>query len=367
MEVKLYDNDLSSPTFIEDITHKVQGLKFSTKLNGGFYKCSARLKADLPEAWNWLINKPFYRLVITDKTKTLWEGRLEEPNLEFGQASFVAYGYYANLGDVPYHTAYNDNFDAVIKAILTANCTQISSDQTNIAATGGPAITSGAGAGYLDIYPKDIVEKLANFSDDTYNGKWYFGIWEDRVPYLVRRNVTSLNWQVDISDFARFKLNHFFNKLWNSCYAVYESGGSITRTADADNSDSQTKYGLKRQYVIENLGEVAAAAAQSARDAWLEEHKEVWPQMNDMVLGNKIYSAVSDSKGVIYPSSWLRAGDVLRIRDLVPISSDAGSVQRDALRTFYIVETEYDMDAATLRIVPDTESMTLDALIARKL
>lgn len=367
MEIKLYDRNLSSPALVEEITYKVQGLKFSNHLHGGFWVCSFRLKADMPAAWEWITNKAFYRLVLTDKSDILWEGRIEDIGLSQGAVEVTAYGYYANLGDIPYHTAYNANFDVVIKAVLTANCSQISSDQSNIAATGGPAITSGAEDDYLDIYPRDIVEKLSKFSDDTYHGRWYFAIWEDRVPYLFRRDASSIDWLVTLADFNQFKLKHRGASLWNSCYAVYEVGGTITRTADADDADSQEKYGdgtndLKRQHVVPNLGEVAAAAAQSARDHWLEEYKELYPSLENMVLGSTIY----DINGQPKSSSLVRAGDVIRVRDLVPASVDAGSVQRDAFRTFYIVETEYDMDRAELRIVPDTEKMTLDAILARK-
>ena len=368
MEIKLYDRNLSSPTFIEEITAKVQGLRFSTRLHGGFCVCSFRLKADMPAAWQWITDKIYYQLVITDKSDVLWEGRIEDIGLSQGAVEVTAYGYYANLGDIPYKTAYNANFDVVIKAVLTANCPQISSDQSHIAATGGPAITSAAGDEYLDIYPKDIVEKLSQFSDTTYKGRWYFAVWEGRVPYLFRREATSVDWLVTLGDFSQFKLKHQGASLWNSCYAVYESGGTITRTAETDDADSQEKYGdgtndLKRQHVIPNLGEVAAATAQAARDHWLEEYKELYPSLENMVLGNKVY----DSNGKTRSSALVRAGEVIRVRDLVPASVDAGSVQRDAFRTFYIVETEYDMDNAELRITPDTEKMSLDSILARKI
>jgi len=368
MEIKLYDRNLSSPTFIDELTGRVQNLKFSTRLHGGFSICSFNLKADLPEAWQWIVDKVFYRLVITDGGRTLWEGRLEDPGFTRGGVSVVAYGYYANLSDIPYHTAYNDNLDVVIKAVLTANCSQLSSDQTHIEATGGPAIDSAAADSYLDIYPKDIVEKLSEFSDDTNHDRWYFAVWEDRVPYLFARSVSSVDWNVKLRDFAQFLLKHRGADLWNSCYALYTSGGTLTRTADADNTRSQGKFGdgasdFKRQKVISNLGEVSAAAAQSRRDAYLVEHKDLWPRLENMVLGNMVY----DTSGIAYPSSWVRAGDVIRVQDLVPVSADLDTVSRDALRTYYIVETEYDMDAATLKIVPDTEKASLDAVLAQKL
>lgn len=365
IEIKLYDRNLTTPSLVENLTQKVQGLRFTTKLNGGFYLCSFRLMADLPAAWEWITKRVFYRLVITDNYKTIWEGRIEDLGLTEGAASITAYGYYSNLSDIPYVTAYNANADVVIKAVLTAAATQINSDQTHIDATGGPAITSGAAASYLDIYPKQIVEKLLAFYDSTNNDKWYFSIWEDRIPYLFAQDASTADWLVSLRDFSRFDLKHRGGELWNSCYAIYDAG---PRTATANDATSQEKYGdgttdLIRRKVIPSLGAVAAAAAQSARDGWLAEHKDIWPRLENMVLGSTVY----DANGTSTPSSWVRAGDVLRVKDLVPASGDLDAVERDALRTYYIVETIFDMDRNEMRIVPDTEISLLDRMLGKKL
>lgn len=362
MEIKLYDNDLAADPaiLIDNLTTKVQGLKFSTRLSGGFHTCTFRIKADLPEAWDWISNFVFYRVKITDVNKTLWEGRIEDIELTAGHAGATAYGYYANLTDVPYNTAYNDVASVVIKAVLTANCAQISSDQSNINAT-DTTITSAADSSYLDIYPDKLFEKLLTFSDST-NGKWYFSIWEDRIPYLKKRDASSLDWQVNLGDLARFRLKHRGGDLWNSVYVIYEDGG-IARTADAVDTNSQAKYGLTREYVIPDLGTVVAGAAQNARDGWLEDHKDIFPKLEEITLGDTVF----DANGVSYPSSWVRAGEVIRIRDLVPVTSDLDVVERDALRTFFIVETNYNADNRQNRIVVDTESTDLDAILARNL
>lgn len=362
MEIKLYDNNLSSPTFQEDLTDKIQGLQFSTKLPGGFELCSFTLKADLPEAWEWLTKKVFYRLVISDGEKILWEGRIQDLELLAGHAGATAYGYWASLNDGKYKTAYNANADAVIKAILTAQCPSISSDQSHIDATGGPAISSAAGTKYLDQSPRILVEMLAAFGD-TAGNQWYFAIWEDRTAYFFKRDASSIDWLVTLGDLAKFKLKHRAGDLWNKAYALYTSGGTLTRTADAENTLSQSKYNLMRYYCIPNLGEVAAAAAQAARDTWLAEHKDIWPSLEEFVLGDTVY----DTNKVPYPSSWVRAGDVIRVLDLVPGSAELDAVVRDALRTFYILGTEYELETGQNRLVVDTESKDLDAILARSL
>jgi len=362
MELNLYDRDLAAPSLDQILTGKVENLSFSTHLPGGFYICNFKIKADMFDAWQWSTRKPFYRLVITDGPKTLWEGRLED--FEWlpaeGKLAVTAYGYYANLGDIPYPTAYNAHADVVIKACLSACCVQISADQSNIEAT-DVTIDSAAGDDYLDIYPNELVEKLLAFSDSTHQ-KWYFAIWEDRVPYLKPLSMDTLDWQVGLKDFVRFRFKRSAADLWNSCYALYDAGG-LARTAYINDTDSQDYYDLMRRYRIPNLGTVAALAAIYQAGGWVEEHKDIWPTLTNMVLGPYVY----DGNGVRWSSSWVRAGQTLRVKDLIPASETLDGIVRDALTTFYIVETEYDVGRGQLKITPDMENKSLSALLAGKL
>jgi len=361
LEIRLYDNDLSTPTFEEQLRDKIQGAKFSTKLHGGFNTFSFTLRADLPEAWEWLTKRMFYRIIIADAEKTLWEGRIQDLELLAGAANATAYGYYSSLNDGIYHTAYNAVASVVIKAILTAECPQISSAQSNIDAT-DITIDSAADAAYADKSPRELVEKLLKFSDST-SGEWYFAIWEDRIPYLEKRSVSSVDWLVRLEDLRRMNLKHRGANLWNDVYAIYDVGGVLTRTAVSANATSKTKYGVTRKYAIPNLGTVAAAAAQAQRDVWLAEHKDIWPSLENFVIGDVVY----DTDMVPYSSAWVRAGEVIRIMDLIPASADLTTVTRDALRTFYILETTYDIDNKENRIVVDTPGEGIDAVLARKL
>ena len=59
----------------------------------------------------------------------------------------------------------------------------------------------------------------------------------------------------------------------------------------------------------------------------------------------------------------VRAGQVLRIADLIPYS--AAAAELDALRTFYIIETSYDAMTNTLVIVPDRPSRSLITKLVR--
>ena len=181
---------------------------------------------------------------------------------------------------------------------------------------------------------------------------------------MYERSVTAVDWLVNLSDLAAFRLTHRGSDLWNAAYAKY----GANRTADADNTASQDKYGdgtnaFERKWVVPDVGAVAQASAEAARDAWVTEHAEIYPKLEEIVLGGEVYNA----NGVPYPSCWVRAGEVIRIRDLVPASETLDSVTRDALRTFYIVETNYNARSNTNRLVVDTEAASLDAILARGL
>ena len=58
---------------------------------------------------------------------------------------------------------------------------------------------------------------------------------------------------------------------------------------------------------------------------------------------------------------------VIRIIDLVPSSGQLDAVTRDALRTFYVIETNYQADSLQNRIIVDTENESLTSLLANSL
>ncbi len=371
MEVTLFNRNLTTPVREAALTKRVQGMRFSTRLPGGFGICKFRLLDDYWRAYQFMTGKQLYRLVVTDYNadptvkRVLFEGRIEDISLDYGAIEVTAYGYMVNLGDRPYRTAYNDTADAVMKAMLTALCSQINSDQSNIDAT-DITITSGADASYLDETPIAIMGKLLDFSDST-GAKWDWAIWEDRKAYLKKRSPTAVDWYVSLKDFNRFRLSHRVGDLWTRSYGLYQAGGSLTRTADYTDATTESKYGdgtngFVREYPVPDMGAVAATAAEAARTAWVEAHKLVKPAFDDAVLGAWVY----DAKGVRYPSSWVRAGQVLKVKDLVPATESLDAVALDAVKTFFIVETEYDAERRENRLVFDTESGSLDAVLARK-
>lgn len=354
LQVKLYTDD-----YIFSLADRVENLQFSTKLHGGFAICSFTIKMDLYEAWTWINYYLYDRLTVTDNTKLLWEGRTQEFTLIPGALQVVAYGYWASLRDQVENTAYNNTADVVIKAALTAHAPSISADQSNIGAP-GVTIDSAAGDDYVDISVQDLIIKLLDFGTAA-GVTWWFAVWDDRIPYMKAQSANN-NWYVRLSDLQDFALTHDTSELWNSVYSIYTVAGVLTRTGTSTNAASIAKYGT-RLYAVPNLGEVAAAAAQAQRDTWLAAHQEIHPNFETLILGDKIY----DIYGKEYPSSWIRAGDAIKITDLVPNSALVDSITQDALRSFFILETNYDADSRLNSLKLDTQKKTLTATLSREL
>ena len=363
LEILFYDANLASPTFQRNLGSMVQNLQFGTKLHGGFNQCSFSLNLNRLLTQQYVYLQTGYRIVIVDGANTIWEGRIGDPQFDAaGNPGFTAYGYYSSLGDQMYHTAYNAAFDTVLKAMLTASCPQISSDQTQINpnALTMSTVVSTAASNYLDQSVRTLAEYLVQQADTAFN-KWYMAVWENRRFYLFPRSTTTVKWSVQLKHFKTAQWLIQLQNLWNDVYAMYLSSGTLTRTSDYSDAASIAQYGLTRYYGIPNIGTVASAAtAQNAAQSWLAYHKQIWPSSTNIQLFDRVY----DSNGCAWPSWYVRAGDVMQITDLLPSTSNLSSPSSNALNTFYIVETKYDHNNKTNTLTFETKNLDLYAMLA---
>ena len=373
LSVLLFDSPTST-TVLEDLTSWAGGLKFSTMLHGGFRACTLSLALDPGRAWtSWLTDRFYYRLGIYEGAKLIWEGRKEDVTLTERGIEVLCNGYWANLGDFP-HLDYtpspparvtysaSEHADDVFKDILSKlPASQISSDQSNIdrpdlvvASAGDPLIFSNNETG------QQAVMTAASWSDSG-NAPWHAAIWDDRKPYLKKRDLTSVSWHTSLAQLQpgwRFRLA--FGDYSSDVYADYLSGGSSTLTALAVDSDSRQRYG-RRARALKIGREVPAGVASQARDTLLEEVKRP-RQFGSFAVRGFVY----DADRAVVPLWRVRAGDVVRIDDLVPASADLDAVTLDGLRTFFIIETEYDHTNNTMRIRPDLSPRTLPRVLQRE-
>ncbi len=363
LAVQLFNNNLSSPSFIGNLDSQVQGLQFGTKLHGGFNQCSFSLNLNRGSSYQYAYRQTGYRIVIADGANVIWEGRIQDPMFDAaGNPGFNAYGYYASLGDVYYYTPYNAAFDVALKSWLTGACPQISSDQTHInpSALTMSTIDSTAGANYLDQPVKALAENAILQSDNAAN-KWYMAVWEGRIFYLFTRSTSTVKWKFQLKHFKSAKWLLQLQNLWNDVYAVYNSGGVLTRTSENSDAESIVNYSITRKYGIPNLGAVSAVGvANNTRDSWLNYYKTIWPSNTNIEL----YDVAYDAFGVEWPSWYVRAGDVIQIMDLLPSAGELSSPASNAMNTFYIVETKFDLSNFSNILTFETKNLDLAAMLA---
>jgi len=373
LQVRLYDNNLSTPTLIEDLTERVSNLRISTSLNGGFQFCSFRLSSSIGEAWNYLSREGkrgyhFYRLVVNEEQRVIWEGRVSEIQLlieaQYQGLEIKAFGYWSSMRD----QFYTDNdgtdwtsgsghqIDDIIKEVLTDECPDINSDQSNIAA--GSRDLAGIDFS-TKAYPQDIVNDLTKNSDDD-NSVWFFAIWENRIPYLFKRAVTQVDHYVWLESLDDLRLTQSATELRNAILPFVGSTEGTTQT----NTTSLALYPRREFKVSLKTGTNANTQGDAATTA--AEERGFPRQQQSFTVSGRIYNAVAGDAGARLeeiPLWRVRAGDVIRIQDLVPATAATPSL--DDVRTFYIMETEYDADTNTLTVQPDRRRRSLPSIIAK--
>lgn len=111
-----------------------------------------------------------------------WQGGEAQPS----QIMLTLWGYYATLQwrkqSRKYKTA--TEIATIVSAALTGKAQYLSSDYTNIAATGNTIKFNGSGD---PIWLQDYINQAIGFGDSA-GRRLFFQIWQDRVPYLFARN-----------------------------------------------------------------------------------------------------------------------------------------------------------------------------------
>ncbi len=331
---------------------RVSGLNFSTAINAGFKDCQFRYGCDLQEAFDWYLGRLNYGVTIYQADEVAWEGRLSVAEITMDGLNVTARGYARNCYDAPYDGASTD-----IPTVLAASCLQISTDYTRIGATG----VDWSGVTWGDnVYPGDIFDKMALAGNAT--SPWYWYVWENKI-FWFEAKPTAVSWYCNLRDLAPDGLNlkRDLEELWNHEGATYVVANNRSTTAFADNLTSQAKYLLIRSRVL-NMGDTDGTIAAAARDADLVERGD-GPQDSSYRLNGYMYGATAGLIGVRTPLWMLRAGKIMQISDLIPDGAmiDTGAV--DALRTFLIAETQYDVDRNEMTIQPDRPQKPLDHIL----
>lgn len=381
LRVLLFDGDLASPSLLDDLTNRVEGLKFSTGLHGGFLKCNFTMALSIADSWLYVAEnakvagRHFCRIVIYEEKTVIWEGRIMDITLSlqsvfmgggFSGVKITALGYWSSLKDQFYSdddgsrtdwTSGSHTTDDIIKEILTEECPSINSDQSNI--TANSRDVAGINLSTRE-YPQDIiVKKLAPLSDSD-NAIWKFAIWENRIPYWSARNINTLHYHIRLEDTAGIQLKQSAMELRNAITPSV-AGTEGTTVADA----TSLALGYPRREFLYDLPTGANANTQGDASTMMATERSNPVQTQSFTVKGHVYDVESGSAGgrIIEVPKWrMRAGQNMRINDLVPATITSPTLDR--LRTFHIMATEYDVDSDTMIIQPDTVPRTLSNILS---
>ena len=374
LRVLVWD-DYNKATLLDEWTDKWSDLVFSTQLHGGFGRCKITVPMPLDRIWLYLNreNSPgrhFAHLEILEDQTIVWEGRLMvlgfDPSGVNLALSAEASGYWGSTRDQLYDPADAGNTDwtsgsshfadEIIKEMLDDECPDISTDQANIDAPG--LELAGIALPARD-YPMNIItSKIPMTSDGT--DQWFFAVWENRKPYFKKRVSTTLHWTTFTSELgAGSQLQQDAYSLRNNILPV-KDGAEGTAAADAERRSTVPV----RDLAVTIQKGVPTAAMNEERDRALAEKKDP-EQSQRFVITGRVWSTKDEGAFTGKPLWNVRAGDVVRINDLVPNSVAAPAF--DALRTFFIVETSYDGVSNRLTIVPDRPVTDFTALVTRSI
>jgi hypothetical protein len=370
LRVLIWD-DYNKGTLLDEWTDDYTQLTFSSALHGGFSRCQVTIPMALDRIWLYLnregsAGRHFAHIEILEDLTTVWEGRLMVLGFDPSGVNLAlkveASGYWGSMRDQLYASADGTDWttgsshfaDEIIKEMLTTKCPDINADQSNI---GAPALElAGIDLSANDYPMNTIVSKIPMTSDGT--DQWHFAIWDDRKPYFKQRTSATLDWTTFTSELGSGStLQQDAYALRNSITPVND-GIAGTAVEDANRRSSVPV----RELAITVQKGVPSAAQNEERDRALAE-KKAPEQSQRFVVTGRVWSTKDEGAFIGRPLWRVRAGDVIRINDLVP--STVAAPAFDSLRTFFILEASYDAVSNRLTIVPDRPSTDFTKLVTR--
>jgi len=334
-----------------DFSSRVRKLKISTNEHG-YADAPCFVPMTLEEALV-VVSVPGrpHVTVRDDAAGLVWEGRLEDKKLAQGGVELVAYGWWRGYSDLPYvatHTSVTGNTIANALIAFVNGVNSVMSASTALVQNPGLTLTED----YTDVLPSDVLDRLVRLGDtQTPPRLWEAGVWEGRRLHFRPRGSAARTWYIDI---AEPEIERSLETLFNSAYGLYEdANGKRAATATATDQASVNRNALTRRDAI-NAHTRLSAVAVNVRDLFINEHKDAPARAKITPI------AVYDAAGARWPKYVMKSGDVAVVRNI----PSALSVLLDHLRSFRVLDTDYDVDSDGLEITPDFRLPSLEDLAA---
>ena len=350
---------------LDDLTHRLTGGAYSSKLHGGCDQATLTFGGPLDSLWMYLrteaqAGRHFAHLLITEGLEWRWEGRVVDIGLGGSgsnvQMTLTAMGYWSSCRDVEIRanlTYSSKTVDFILKDLLTTYCPDINSDQAGIEAVAGSISPTLKGQQYTQDM---IVKDLAPLGDSD-NNVYRFSVGEDRLPSYKKRDVSTVHWEAYLADMSSWQISQGVQHARKTIRA--DDGTTIHSAQDAVNWPSAWPA---RDLTITVPAGIGSTAADDAAGRSAAEKGRVQNTGTRFVIG-----ARPERLATIHPPlgsrSAIQAGDVLRVVDLFPSTPAAASL--DQLRTFVVGKVAYSLVADTVTVQPDDPPSGLDVLLAR--
>ena len=205
----------------------------------------------------------------------------------------------------------------------------------------------------------DVIDKMMRFgSSDATPEPMAFLIYED--GYANYRKLADGNtWYVDMSNLTigqqAFNITSSLSDLYSKIAVIYsDSVGSRAVTPWIENDALYDKYG----YYKEGLFSISGAS-ETLAELLSEMVAEIYAAQAQK-SGILIDGYVQDKGGNRWPAWYVRAGDTIKLRNVLPQSVALTVDEIDRVETMYVQGTSYDADTGRLTITPS--NMTKDVV-----
>jgi hypothetical protein len=334
-----------------DFSNRVRKLKIATNEHG-YADAPCFVPMTLEEALI-VVSAPGrpHVTVRDDAAGLVWEGRLEDKKLAQGGVELVAYGWWRGYSDLPYvgtHTSVTANTIANALIAFVNGVNSVMSASTALVQNPGLTLTED----YVDVLPSDILDRLVRLGDtQTPPRMWEAGVWDGRRLHFRPRGSAARTWYIDI---AEPEIERSLETLFNSAYGLYEdANGKRVATATATDQASVNRHALTRREAVDASTRLNIVAV-NVRDLFIREHKDAPARAKITPI------AVYDAAGARWPKYAMHSGDMAVVRNI----PSALSVLLDHLRSFRVLDTDYDVDSDGLEITPDFRLPSIEDLAA---
>jgi hypothetical protein len=202
----------------------------------------------------------------------------------------------------------------------------------------------------------DAIAKLISFgSSGATPEPLFFGVYEGGYAHL-RKFTDGNTWWLDAKEIAvnKFSLSSDLGGYRTRTSVLYsDEDGVRGKTPWNVNSNVYDMFGYHRDGLF-NLSGATEAIAESISD--LIGNVYVVPEQKISLL---IDGMVATASGARVPSWYVRAGDIIKVRNLIPSGAVVSDEMADRLDTLYIQETSYNTDSGSLTAVPTAETSAL--------